>query len=353
MNWKPKQNLLNLEENIEAAKRERSPFWFGSEPLLIGIESEGKPSIYPISPKLTSRDQVLLFIDPTSFSSERAPDYLREWRHRYHKHQLDTILFICPPYKTFQKPERIQDLVKKYSNSFILALDSENLIAQSFSVTQFPKAILLSKGKILFEMNSEENLPLFEIKIQNYLRKTDPGLPLLPKFQISTRRKEETRRIELSDSKLYPSPGFAPHSGDIEVGRFPNTTHAESSSRMMISGNWVKQGERLITSDPNATLSLSIKSIESFFSVIAHSASLEGKTAEISIEVNDLPPTEEVLAKDLQPLDDGRVIAFIREARIYHLLSHLPLENQKVTLRFPSANDCPIELFGLRLGRES
>lgn len=321
MNRNPKQTLQEIEEIIETVKKDLSPFWFGSEPLLAPISSEGKISAYPLSPKLISRDQIFLFIDPTSFSSERAPEYLRQWRLRYNRHKVDTVLIICSPYKTLQKPERIQDWVKKYSNSFTLTLDIENLIAKAFSVSQFPKALLLNKGKVIIEKTSEENFPLFELEIQNYLRKNDPGLPLLPKFQMTTPGKKDTRKIELS----------------------------ESTQDLKISGNWTKEGEYIITSDPNA--SLSMMCIENFFSIIAHSGSSEGKAAEISVEINDLPPDEEALAKDLQPLDDGRAIALIRDARTYHLLTYLPLENQKITLKFPSANHCPIKLFGLRLGR--
>lgn len=321
MNRNSKQSLQEIEEIIETTKRDLSPFWFGSEPLLAGIASEGKIIAYPLSPKVISRDQIFLFIDPTAFSNERAPEFLREWRLRYNRHKVDTILVICSPYKTLQKPERIQDLVKKYSNSFTLTLDVGNLIAKAFSVSEFPKAFLLSKGKVLFEKTSEENFPLFEIEIQNYLRKNDPGLPLLPKFQMTTPGKKDTRRIEFS----------------------------ENTRDIKISGNWVKQGELIITSDPNA--SLSMMCIENFFSIIARSGSTEGKSAEISIEINELPPDEEAFAKDLQPLDDGRAIALIREARTYHLLTRLPSENQKITLKFLTANHCPIELFGLRFGQ--
>ena len=350
MAWKPKEAPLTLEEATELAKKDLAPIWFGSEPLFAVIPADKKTIAYPLGPKFASNPWILLFFDPTDFNSESALLLAREWKHRYTPHGLDTLLCYCPKFQAMRRPECLAQFLKKLNHPFVSVLDDKGLISKAFSIKDFPRALLLSDSQVLADIGGTIPLENLDVTIQSFLRKKDPGLSLHPVIKNFPHGKRDLLRIDFGDPKLYPTPGFKPTESGVMVARFPVTPSLiESNKDFSLSGTWAKAGERIITSDPNATIN--IKTDATLVSWIAQGTNSENNKAEMSIELDGVPPFEENLGLDLHLAEDGRARTWIQEAKVYQLLVHLPQKVREITFRFPTANHAAIELYGIRLGK--
>lgn len=349
MAWKPKEKPLTLEEATELAKKDLAPFWFGSEPLLAAITTEKRTVVYPLNPKFSSTPWILIFVDPTDFSTESALELAREWNHRYSRYDLNILLCFHLPYQALCRPEFIAQLLKKDPLPFISMLDAKGLVFSAFGAKELPKALLLNQGQVTFEQHGLAKMTLLEASLQSFLRKTDPGLSLPPPLAEPLSKKQDLARIHFADPKLYPAPGFKPGPNGVLIGKFGKSSSSQKAEKsVQIIGTWIKAGERIITSDPNAMITLISPAIT--VAIMAQATLANDNSAEIEVEINGNPPYEEILAQDLFLAEDGRAIAPVHDPRPYQLLANLPSQEREITLRFPSADQCAVELFGIRLG---
>jgi hypothetical protein len=324
MSWSRKQKTPTKEVLIEQAKKALEKFWFGSEALLTGIKAGEKWIPFPLSQKFTSGTWILLLEDPTEFASENVLKHLHEWHRRYASFEIGFIHLYCPPYPTMQLPEVVEQLVKRNQLPFISALDFEQSLAKAFSATHLPMILGFHQGKLLFQNSGGTELWRIETRLQEFLRQSDPGLPLLPVLKSTTSQKKNCERIEFADST------------------------SDSMKEVQIAGTWTRLADRIVTTDPHATISFNHNATH--FSLVARSANPKSNPAEVAVEINGNLPFETMLGKDLALREDGLATLEIRENRLYEALVKMPTQTKQFKLHFPRAAKYPVELFGLRFG---
>lgn len=329
MTWKPKEKELTPEEAVALAKKELAPYWVGSKPLIAGVKNGNRCFVVPLDEEFKKKSWLILFADPTDFRGEASLLYLKEWHRRYNGHELNTLLIYVPPYSYLKNPDAIQKLKDKEGIDFPLVIDTDETIAASFGASQLPKIILYDKGKMSLESENGEWLKDTELKIQKFLRSTEPGLPLLLIFESPD------------------SVGMAQDTSRIEFGN----QHAKSGQKVGFSmdGKWDRDAEKVTTVDSNAVISF--KSYSSRVSLIGQSMSKISEPAIVSIEVNGEPIYDSIAGEHVTLDDAGRSLVKVTFPQLYHFLVGLKKGiAADVTLRFPQANAVPVSLYGLRFG---
>jgi hypothetical protein len=362
MIWKPKEKELTPEEAVVIAKKELAPFWFGSPPLLAGIEHDGLPLIIPLSKDFFKKSWMIFLIDPTDFEGESALVYAKEWFRRYHLNNLGFILVLVPSYEYLRRPQSIQKLMEKQQMSFPLVLDSQGALAQALNATKFPKIVLLSKGQILQSHDGEEAFSEIENRLQKFLRSLDRGLPLLPLFFPKTEAVKDVARYEFgyqpkmgAPMMVFPEPGFVTGDDNIRRAKFvvPKTEgddqDSEISEKFIISGEWLQYPEGIVTAD--ATAYIQLMSPAAKVSLIAAPAGKPGlEPPRIGVDVGGLAVYDAISGEDVKMEDSGETQVRIVKPNLYHILVGLPKKQRKVILRFPNAKRSPVAIYGLRFG---
>lgn len=350
MGWKPKEKPLTAEEAITLAKKELSKYWIGSEPLIAGIRGPSGVTAHPIDPQFSQKRWLFVFADPTDYTGSTALHYLLEWHHRYGDHELGMVLFLKIPFPSLRGPEIWQTLISESQLPFTLVMDADSLVSAAYGVTEPPKVVLIDRGKNLFAHQGRDWLKDTELKIQQFLRLSDPGLPLPPVYRSDSADLVDLFRIDFNDPQSLPRAAFRPTAAPkVYAAHFEKDaafpTHARDYT---LSGNWVTDGERLITSDPHASIQL-ITDRVSDISVIAQAVTRGPDPGIIAVELEGKPLYEGVIGADTVLADDGQTQVTLREPRSYRIASHLGSRPQKIRLLFPTAAESAVAIFGIRM----
>lgn len=321
MAWKPKEKQLTPEETIELARKELAPFWTLSDPLLGAVRSpDGRASVHPLVKSFDAKAWVILFADLTLLSGEAVLQHAREWYKRYATHDLGFLLFVKQSYKCYSTLEALQPLLRRFPLNFTIALDSDGLLFEAFGAKAgLPRALLLHQRKILSEHSGSDWLKGTEASLQSFLRIKDPGLPLSPVVKMSDLPKD---------------------TGQIELGK------SSQPMQVSVSGKWSQDDEKIVTSDPAASLSFRAPSPR--VSVIAQSALKTSEPTRVRVELSGDTVFEAAAGPDLGFGDDGGSEILVSDAQVYHFLVGLPAKNRDITLRFPDADRLPVALYGIR-----
>jgi len=356
MTWKPKEKELSQDEAIELAKKELAPFWFSSTPQFAGVKTEEGFQVFPLDPEFLKKAWLLFFVDPTDFCGEASFVYAKEWHKRYNAHQLGIVLIMTPAYQYLQTPAAVAAIVEKNQLTFPVVLDSEQAIAGAFKAQSLPKILLLSHGRTFFEYSGKNWLGQTEIEVQNFLRSTDPGLPLLPVFQPLKAPVGDLKRIEFGflskqgEGIINPAPGFEKSDTGVRRGDFhglrPKSLGADE---IFVSGSWMQDSEKIATSDPNAMIIF--RTSASRVSGVAQSLAKPSEIPMISIEIQGAPAYDAIAGEHMLMDDSGKSVAEVSTTRLYHFLANLPNQDREITLRFPNADVASVALYGLRLGK--
>jgi hypothetical protein len=361
MIWKPKEKELTPEEAVTLAKKELTPFWFGSPPLLAGIQQEGQSLIVPLSKDFTKEAWIIFLIDPTAFEGENAMVHAKEWHRRYHLNNLGFIIVLVPSYEYLRRPDSIQKLIERQDISFPLVLDAESGLAHALNATQLPKIVLLNKGRVVDSRDEKEAFSVIELRLQKFLRSMDLGLPLLPLFFPVTTGVVDVDRYEFGykpkvgvSLMVFPAPGFVAGDDGILRAKFvdrrsKNTDEKdESAEKFIIIGEWQQYPEGIATSDPNAYIEF-ISPAKRVSLVAAPAGKVGQDPPRINVDVGGMAVYEAISGEDLRVEDSGETQVRVVKALLYHILMGLP-PRQRVGLRFPNAQRSPIALLGMRFG---
>ena len=335
MAWKPKEKELTAEEAIDLAKKELAPFWFGSIPRIAGVTVDGGSLVVPLDPEFNKKAFLFFFINPTTFAGESALNYAAEWHRRYSELELGILIVLAPTYSFLKKPDTVKKFFEgtfqKYEANFTWVVDTEMALFLSFQALTPPKVLLQFQGKTIFELEGQEGLKKTEFLIQKFLRMTDPGLPLLPSFEISKGSFWDTQAIDFG-----PQP-------EIEM--------AEEESRYRLEGVWTQEKDCIATSDPKA--SVSFQHSAQRVSLIAATATLAKTPSRLVVEINGSPAYDAILGEHLAMDDTGESVIPIQHPQVYQALAHCPpRKKMQVLFRFPDAAQASISLYGLRFGQE-
>jgi hypothetical protein len=355
MIWKPKEKELTREDAVAQAKEELAPYWFGISPQFAGVPSSGGYDALPLDEKFLKKSWLIFFFDPTEFSGQIACEFANEWYQRYSMHSLEFLFVLIPPYQTWKRRETVQEYREMIQIPFPVAVDSDQSILGAFGSMVTPLILLLSEGKQYFKFSGKHWIKKSELNIQEFLRTRDPGLSLLPVYHSIRTETCDVKRMEfgfapvLGHEAPFEKPGFLPSAEGFRLGRF----HSLRSGRLregeiFISGEWYQDAERIMTSDPNA--SLSFVSPGSSVSLIAQSLSKTVENPIITVDIDGVPAYESVAAENLTLDDSGQSVIRVKKVQVYHVLKSMPPEKQQIQFRFTKANLAPVALYGLRFG---
>jgi len=341
MVWKPKEKKLSAEEAVALAKKELAPYWFGSSPLLAGLRSGPKSTAHPLDPKIVQKTWLLLFIDATTFGGNSALQFLCEWYRRYSPHELNFMLILRFPYQNIYTRTAIEDiLIQANDLQFPVAIDSDGSLGAAFGAIQFPTVICLKDGHTFFDYSGADCVPKGELHLQNFLRSLDPGLPLLP--------------VMFSGDSNIPIQKI--DTGSVEFG-LKSTAKIETAAelpdsiaddRIVLTGNWTREAERILTKDPEATLSFRCPATR--LALVARAQQKTIETGIIQVQINGLPAYEAFRGKQLIIDEESNTVLQISAGWLYETLIDLPETDRSITLRFPTANNVAVSIYGLRFG---
>ncbi len=362
MSWKKKEKELTPEEAIQFAKTELAPFWLGSPPLIAGVRNNQQASVVPLDPKFLKKNWLILFVDSTSFSGETAVFYIKEWFRRYHTNHLYTLIVYVSTYRYFQSPEYLHRQKEWQNLGFPVVIDVDGTLAAAFSASDMPKIILLSQNKMRLSHSGKDWLKETELKIQRFLREPDPGLPLLPLFEVLKGKailSKDSYRMELGygpkigkSVKYFPSAFQAQSDSEIRSGHF-TTQQPEKlpDDQIYLYGKWSQDSEKVFTSDPHAVIGF--RSSASRVSFVAQSLDKGSDLAVAFVEVDAAPAYDAIAGFHLILDEAGRSLVKLGSAHLYHILSSASDKNTKeIILRFPQANIVPVGIYGFRFGEE-
>jgi hypothetical protein len=353
MVWKPKEKELTLEEAVTLAKRELAPLWSGSEPLVAAIRgAEGKrPAIFPLANQFSTVPRVFIFVDPTQPSSEFLLKYGREWAKRYQPNGCELLAVFRLPYTGLRQAQDFEGLMKKHPLGFPVAVDRDGLLAEALSADELPAVALLHKGKAVFVDHDWRKPAETELKLQKYLRESDPGLPLRPAHAVETEPPANETALEFGRGRgaAFPAPGFQ---GDVQgfgAAKFADSIPAGDLSKRAfhIHGSWIQDPDRIATSDPTAVLAF--HAARKNVALVARCISTIGMSSKVIIEIEGRPVFDVFAGDSLQMDEDGNSRVPLESLQLYSILQNLAPDSRRVTFRFPAAREFPVALYGLRL----
>ncbi|MBC7691892.1 MAG: redoxin family protein [Methylotenera sp.] len=322
MVWKPKEKEATLEESIAAAVKEYTPFWFGSTPLLCGVRSGEKVQAQPLNPSIIQGMWMIFFGDMTDSTGETGLFYLHEFKRRYEHLGVHFIWVVQPRYAFQSQPRVLETFTRKNAIDFPFVLDAKGLLAQAFGRQVNPKFVVIHDGKLVHNSEGPDWMKDTEALLHEFLRTSDPGLPLLSVFKTDRRFKKEISFVEFGKDR---------------------------GSKIQLQGKWDQDADRIFTTDPTA--SMSFQCLGPNLSVFAQSLSRDQDVAILQFEVAGSSIDDSQFGPDLERDDEGRKIirAGAGNPDLYDALIQLPGNQRMVTLRTPLAKRAGVALFGLRM----
>ena len=325
--WK-KDEQMTLSEAMAQAKAELTPFWHGSPPLLIGLNVNGKSQIFPLEEAFKKQNWLIYLLDATDFSGRGMLVYAREFHKRYGNLGLNSMAVFRSGYSYFKNKKVIEGLLKRQEISFPVAVDPDSNVFAGFGVEIAPKVILMEHGTPVIEQAGEKWIEGFELSVQAFLRKTDPGLPLFPPFSAGGLKKDISR-FDLNKKAL---PGIP-------------------KGLVKVTGKWSLEDDRAKTADSKATLAFT-STAEDVTIIVQTEAQSPVENSKIIIEINGAPSRQTYAAKDLIFDEDGHSCFRPEIARLYHVLEGMQKGHKEITLRFPNAERIPVGIFGMRFSEK-
>ena len=351
MIWKPKERELTEEEALELARKELAPVWLNSPPQLAAVRLPDGVLVYPLDAKFVDRPWLAVCVDITDYATTQVIQFAREWQRRYVSHELGVLLVLRSPYTELRTPSVMTQLLKRLGVHYPAVIDQEGLLSNALGVRGLPHQALLHQKKVVFAFGPTEWSTRTEIAIQNFLRLSDPGLPLQPIYQPGQPVAPAITGLELGRTGAlpFPKPGFGPPENGFGRAKFMGSVgdlSSRSTSRLALSGTWLQDADRIATSEPGASLSFFAPGTE--VAIVARTLAPDGKTVQALIEINGAPAFDMFCAAEVQLDEEGVCTAALGPIRVYPLLSKLPSDSRLVTLRFPHADRAAVAIYGVR-----
>lgn len=351
MVWKPKEKSLSLNEALELATKELRPSWFASEPLLACVPAGDKVTAYPLDPTFPQKVWLIVFVDITTFTGDNALIYVREWFRRYNVIDTNFLIVLRSPYTKFFTTALVEKFMRVQQIKFPVVIDTDGLLSSAFGAVDFPRVILLNKTQTLFNHGRAKLTHSFqetEFELQNFLRSTDPGLPLFLTFRNENEFPSDEYGMEfgrgLCNMVAFEPPAAAPKQGGGRAA--PVKVNQVTPGAVFLTGRWEQNAEAISTADSTAQIEF-ISPAPRIALVVRTTTQSEGISRAL-VEVNGLPPYEGCLGQDLTVNDDGKTVIRVRSGGLYHILQGLSENERHVTIKFPDAERIRLALYGLR-----
>ena len=193
MAWKPKERTLTLEEAIALARKEYAPHWRNTPfPLVAG--TEGK--LHPLDESIRKKVHIFGVFDCFSFSAQQAVGFLKYLLQTYAEHSIYPIAVLTSPRAIVMSPKVLDSIAAAFKMPVCFDHDGELQRALAFPLSH-QNHFACVQAQI-----AESDPEQFEVKLQAFLRTTDPGLPLKPPAKTPLHGATDLFRISLSRDGL-------------------------------------------------------------------------------------------------------------------------------------------------------
>jgi hypothetical protein len=183
MAWKPPKKKLSAEKALIEAKALSSGLWYKSKPIVFArVEDEETQDVVVriLDPSFTDKTWLVTVFDPLDPKQATVVQNMKIVMSRYHHMGLDymTIIPVAPNVSTLPGP--IQTWLDINRIAHPVTVDPGGHLARSFEChLKGYGVMLLRMGATMLQwMAGQETFYDFELKLQQWLRDEDPGLPL-------------------------------------------------------------------------------------------------------------------------------------------------------------------------------
>ena len=314
MIWKPKEKPLTKEEVIKVATEKNKKYWYNSTPLFYGTNDEENYFIYPLTTDFGEYAWLFYFFDVCSTAGVQALQYTNYLQKRYKKYNLNIIGIIKKTYPFLINESSIIKCINENNCNHAVFFDHDNSAHEAYCVTSKDTMVLSKGGKVVFKEENVFHPFLIENKIQNFLRSSDPGLPLPPEYNELPKKPSDTQLIQIN-------------SKDSEVSITPSA---------------IKNDSHIIIKQENTvvTFNLNNKSL----SIILDINKTEEDCPKINLEINGKPLFERNFGRNVKYDYDGAAIIQTTAGGLYHVVDNNNKESS-VTLKFVGVSKNPVTLY--------
>ena len=352
----PTEKDLSFKEAFDLAQRELQNFWYNSAPLVVVLPDETQEStLYALDDDFSRQVWLLAYVDPTSLQAGCILQYLSEWHGRYHAYQIHTLLILVSPYGILGRARvGVQQFLQRYAIHYPCVVDADGSLQRVWGAFTQVQIQLRCGAHTYFQYHPHEGLARTEVALQNVLRQSDPGLPLLTPFVAPAHRARGAAHYLFAreSQKLIEAAVQA-----TREERLIFAHQAPTDPSIQFSGSWLWSASGVSTNDPSALVSFA--SPGTALGLIAQLAPLappEGGGRGSSLQARNWMQIDFVqedaltpaIGEDVQGDDLGQLRVELTDAFVYRLIDQKDGPLPKIVLRFPQAAQRPVTLYGLQ-----
>jgi hypothetical protein len=313
------------EEAYALTLREATPHWYGSSPLVVGIDLHDRRYPQPLHSTVGKGIWVFFFVSATGTEFSQVGRVFSEWLKRYRPLGANFVFSFRGHYSYFSERRAMEAWVSSLGFSVPTVCDTSGALARSFGATGEPAIAVMNEGKIISVESGSRWRENAEARLQALLRVDSPGLPLWPV------REEEECLVKTTD-------------------RWPlrDGAKAISGKKVTLVGDWEFDETRIRTADSKAELHFT--SPASAVMLVARSLSDSGDPTRIRFDADGASFSDTFAGNDFRADDDGNSSLLLSGPRAYFALKNLPPALRKLRFRFPFAKVSPVAIYGLEFG---
>ncbi|MBS1963637.1 MAG: hypothetical protein JST04_15590 [Bdellovibrionales bacterium] len=313
------------EEAYALTLREATPHWYGSPPLVVGVDLHDRVYPQPLDASIQKGIWVFFFVSATGAEFPRVREIYRLWLKRFRPLGVRFVFSFRAHYPFFGERRVIEAWISSLGFGTPAVCDVNGALARAFGANGEPGVAILTDGKIRFVDAGPQSTETAEGELHEALRVQSPGLPLWPVTRES---------------------GELLHSTD----RWPLRENAKAilGRQVELVGRWEFDENRIVTSDPKAEIHFTAPA--SAVAIVARSLSDAGDPTRIRFDAEGASFSDTFAGGDFQVDDEGNSSLVLGGPRAYFALKGLSPMLRKLRFRFPFAKVSPVGVYGFEFG---
>lgn len=275
----------------------------------------------PIAPPPLKGKIVLVdFWDYTCINCIRTFPHLNSIYKRYNAMGLIIIAIHSPEFSFAALPSRIQNAIVRYSISFPVVMDRDQILWHRFHNHYWPSDYLYDRsGHLVYHSFGEGGYEALEQNIRSLLALTPPPAPSAsPSFpgDLTPELYTGTLRGRLGNPSGY-LPGQSP--------RYKAPSHPKTGT-LALEGFWKVFSDHITTRNraewPLPSIKVAYKGAGVNAVIKIGSRPVRATSFPVTVNLDGKPVPLALRGTDLRALPDGRTVIFVGRARMYSIISH-------------------------------
>jgi hypothetical protein len=313
------------EEAYALTMREATPHWYGSSPLVVGVDLHDRVYPQPLDPVVSSGTWVFFFVSATGAEFPRVREVFQIWLKRFRPLGVNFVFALRGHYAYFKERRAIETWVNSLEYSIPIFTDVSGSLARSFGIHGEPGIGILHDGKVVLADGGPLWTENAEAELQSILREISPGLPLWPVLREDGSLMRTTDRWALKEG-----------------------AKALTAKLVALEGKWEIEDDRIVTGDSKAELHFTAPA--SAIAIVARSLSDAGDPTRIRFDAEGASFSGAFAGKDFAVDDEGYSSLVLGGPRAYFALKGVTSALRQIRFKFPHASVSPVGIYGLEFG---